>query len=233
MRGFAPLLLVAYLTGCGHPPGDSRRLERDEVLMRVSATGEAETRPDIARFSAGVSSIAQTSEAATSANNTKMTAVLAAVEALGVKKDDTQTQALSVGRIDYGPNRGRFEASNTVSVKVRKMDDASRVIGAATTAGANILSGPDLSVDDKEAANLSAYGAAYKAARARAEAYATAAGLKIVRILTINDGSQVGEPAQNYALMANEAPRAVAPPPIRPGMNTSSATVQVDFVLGK
>jgi uncharacterized protein len=226
----APLALI----GCGGRGGsDLRGVDHDEVLLRVSATGEAETRPDLARFSAGVSSIAPTSQAATITNNAKMTRVMAAVEALGVKRDDTQTQALSVYRIDYGRNKGQFEASNTVSVKVRDMDKASLVIGAATGAGANIISGPDLTVDDKEAASKSAYAAAYKAARLRADAYAQAAGLKVGRILSITDSSAMEGPMlYEMDASADVAPEKVSSgPPIRAGLNTSTANVRVDFAL--
>ncbi len=235
MRLFALLALSAFvLGGCGPGPRGPNGLAPGETLLRISATGDAETRPDLATFSAGVSSIAPTSEAATTANNAKMNAVMAAVERLGVKRDDTQTQALSVNRIDYGRNRGQFEASNTVSVKVRKIDSAGQIIGAATAAGANILSGPNLTVDDTEAASLSAYAAAFKAARARADVYAKAAGLKVVRVITITDGDPQAGPESDFALESAAAPRPVVQtvaPPIRAGLNTSTARVSVAFAL--
>ena len=233
-----PILILSIsllaLTGCGRGQGqDPRGVDHDEVLLRVSATGEAENRPDLAIFSAGVSSIASSSQAATTTNNDKMNRVMAAVEALGVKKDDTQTQNISVNRIGYGRNRGQFEASNTVSVKIRKIDDASQVIAAATGAGANILSGPNLTIDDKEAASKSAYAAAYKAARARADAYAAAAGLKVGRILSITDSSAMeGQVTMDAMAVETSAPSPVsAGPPIRAGLSTSTARVRVDFAL--
>lgn len=236
MRSLIALIFCAtLLAGCGSPD-DSRRLARDEVLLRISATGDAETRPDLATFSAGVSSLGATSEAATTANNLKMNRVMAAIEALGVKRDDTQTQNLSVDRIDYGRNRGQFEANNIVSVKVRKIDSAGQVIGAATAAGANIVSGPTLTVDDREKANLSAYAAAFKAARARADVYAKAAGLKVARVISITDGSAMGEPIEYDASMERmqmSPPPVVqtSAPPIRAGLNASTAQVRVDFAL--
>jgi uncharacterized protein len=236
MRVFAILTLSALmLSGCGRATHDPRGVEHGEVLLRVSATGDAETRPDLATFSAGVSSLGASSQAATQANNIKMNKVMAAVEALGVKRDDTQTQSLSVNRIDYGRNRGQYEATNSVSVKIRKIDSAGEVIAAATGAGANIISGPQLTVDDREAASLSAYAAAYKAARARAEAYAKAADLKVARILSITDSSAMGEPmpyAVNEMAVQTVAPVA-AEPPIRAGLNTSIAQVRVDFALSQ
>jgi uncharacterized protein len=224
------------LAGCERAGHDPRGVDHDEVLLRVSATGDAETRPDLATFSAGVSSLGASSQAATQANNVKMNKVMAAVEALGVKRDDTQTQSLSVNRIDYGRNRGQYEATNSVSVKIRKIDSAGEVIAAATGAGANILSGPILTIDDRETASLSAYAAAYKAARARADAYAKAAGLKVARVLSITDGSAMGGPMP-YAMDAAAVVQTVAPeqvaPPIRAGLNTSTANVRVDFALSK
>ena len=234
MRAMALLALsTMMLAGCGRGAHDPRGLAHDEVLLRVSATGDAETRPDLATFSAGVSSIGATSEAATAANNAKMNAVMAAVEKLGIKRDDTQTQALTVNRIDYGRNRGQYEASNTVSVKVRKIDSAGQVIGAVTAAGANIVSGPNLTVDDREAASLSAYAAAYRAARARADTYAKAAGLKVERIISITDGSATEEPiyAEYDRAQAVPPPVSASAPPIRAGLNTSTATVSVAFAL--
>lgn len=235
------LCLVALsslmLAGCGGRHPDPRGVDRDEVLLRVVAMGEAENRPDVALFSAGVSTIAASSETATRINNEKMNKVMAAVEGLGVKRDDTKTQALTVNRIDWGRNKGQFEATNQVSVKIRKIDDATNVIGAATKAGANILSGPDLKVDDKEAASKGAYAAAYKAARARADAYAEAAGLKVERILSITDGSAMDGQPMPYAMTEAAAdasvPTQASGPPIRAGLDTSTAQVKVEFVLGK
>ncbi len=228
-------VLAAMLSGCGKGKADKRGVDHDETLLSVSAEGESETRPDLATFSAGVSSIAPTSEAATTLNNAKMNKVMAGVEGLGVKRDDTQTQQLTVSRIGYGRNRGQYEASNTVSVKVRKIDDASKIIAAATAAGANILSGPDLTVDDKEAAKTSAYESAYKAARLRADAYAKAAGLRVTRVLTIMDSS-AATPSPYYPMeeaVGAAADAASVGPPIRAGMNTSTAQVRVDFALSK
>ena len=44
--------------------------------------------------------------------------MVTAVEALGVKRDDVQTRQITLARIGYGPNRGRFEANNLIEVRV-------------------------------------------------------------------------------------------------------------------
>jgi uncharacterized protein YggE len=229
---FALLIITASLSACSDKAVDPRGVDRSETLLQVSAIGRAETRPDEARFSAGVSSRGKTAVAATQANNMQMEKVVKALEALGVEEKDIKTQTLTVSRIDYGPGRGGYEANNIVEVRVRKVDDAGKAVAAATGNGANVISGPDLRVSDKEAANKSAYAAAYKAARARAEAYAGAADLKISRILAIRDGGQAEAPQPYYAAeAAMDASATSVAPPVRPGLETSEVSVRVDFAL--
>lgn len=231
-RTAAALALVLILAGCGRKH-ERHGISGDEVLVQVEATGRSDTRPDEARFSAGVESRAPTAAEASTANAAKMNAVVAALKGLGVADADLQTRTLTLERVDYGPERGRFVANNIVEVRVRKVDTVGRAVAAATGNGANVLSGPDFRVADPEAASRSAYAAAYRAARARADAYAGAAGLKVARVLAIRDGN-VAAPI-DYGDMAMEravrAPQIAAPPPVSAGTNTSEVTVHVDFAL--
>ena len=228
------MLAVLALSACG---GERPGLAGDETLLSVSATGRAESRPDQARFTVGVSSIAATGPAASEANAEKMNKVVTALATLGIAKDDIQTRQLSIARQDYGPNKGRFEANNTVTVRVRDVAKAGPAIAAATGEGANVLNGPELTVADPEAAARSAYAAAFTEARARADVYARAAGLEVKRVLAITDGLGIGGPSPMYEAMADSMMRPVSPqprsaPPVSPGTNTDTVAVRVDFVLG-
>ncbi|MEG3150953.1 SIMPL domain-containing protein [Sphingomonas sp. ZT3P38] len=226
---------VLLLGACSREPRDPRGVGHDEVLVQVTASGQAETAPNEARFSAGVSSIGATADAATAANNTIMNKVVSALEGFGVAKADIQTQRLTVSRIEWGANKNKFEANNVVSVRMRAIDKAGPAIAAVTQAGANVLSGPDLRVGDPEAASRSAYASAYKAARARADTYAEAAGLKVSRVLTIRDGgaSPVPMAYESMGMMDRAAPQALAAPPVMAGTNTSQVSVSVDFALAR
>ncbi|AXB79033.1 SIMPL domain-containing protein [Novosphingobium sp. P6W] len=233
---FMPL---AALASCGSPPPDGRGVDRDETLLSVSATGEAETRPDQAQFQAGVNSWAKDARLASDANAEKIGEIVSALVATGIAKRDIQTRAVSVQRMDWGDRKGQYQASNVVNVAVRKVADAGAAVAAATQAGANVISGPDLRMTDREGAANSAYAAAFKAARARADAYAEAAGMRVVRILTIRDSGGV----QGDRNLPGAVP--VAPPPVvmeqavqqagngslMPGRTVSSVSVQVDFAL--
>ena len=230
------LMLPALLTlaACQPTPPDPRGVARGETLLSVTATGRSETRPDEASLTVGVNSQGATAAEASTLNNAKMARVAAALARFGVKPDDMQTSNLSLGRIDYGKERGRFRASNNLVIRLRDMARVGEAVAATTDAGGNLVSGPSLRVTDAEKASLGAYGAAYKAARARAEAYAEAAGLKIDRVLSIRDGGQAGgEPQSMDAVMTEQmAPSPVsAPPPFSPGVNASIVSVRVDFAL--
>ena len=226
------LLGLVASSACSDRTPDPRGVARDEVLVQIVAGGRADTRPDEARFTAGVETIAATSREASRRNSEVINRVLAAVEGLGVRKDDVQTRNVGLSRIDYGPNRGRFQASNSYDVRVRNIEKVGEAIAATTDAGANVVSGPNLLVSDQEAAGRSAYAQAYKAARARAQAYADAAGLKVSRVLAIRDSGEAGMPQPYAGDMAAEA-QAVAPaaPIVRPGMNRSEISIRVDFAL--
>lgn len=238
----APFAGALLLAGCGDAPYDPRGVDHAETLLSVSATGEAETRPDEARFQAGVNTWAANARAAADANAQAIRKVVTALRGAGVAEKDIQTRAVNVQRVDWGDRKGQYQASNIVAVTVRDIDRTGAAVTAATEAGANIVSGPDLRMSDPEAAANSAYGAAYKAARARAEAYAEAAGMEIARVLTIRDMGG----AQGNRYLPGAAPVA-APPPVatqaampRPeegggmimaGQTTSAVAVQVDFAL--
>jgi uncharacterized protein YggE len=228
--------LALALAGCGSGKSDPRGVDHDETLLSLSATGEAEAVPDVATIMIGVETFGADAKAANAANSRKAAEIAKALEEFGVEGRDIQTANLSLQRIDYGRRKGQFQASNTLTVRLSDVPKAGEAVAAATTAGANVLSGPSLQIDDPEKANRGAYIAAYKAARTRAEAYAEAAEMKIVRVLTIRDGGQNGGGPMPYAMneMAADAAMvsASAPPPsIRPGVTRTSVTVQVDFAL--
>lgn len=233
----AILLPALLLAGCGAGPADPRGVGEGEVLLQVAATGRADTRPDEARFTVGVTNIAPTAAAATAANNETIERVMRALQAFGVREEHVRTQSVSLGRIGGGPDRGRYQAHNLLEIRVSDVARAGGAIGAATEAGANMLSGPELVVSDPEAASRSAYAQAFRAARARADAYAEAAGMRVARVLAIRDGGLPGPRYGPYAgnmAAPEEAAPVVSPPPapdVRPGLTTSHVQVRADFAL--
>jgi uncharacterized protein YggE len=239
---FGLMLSPLLLSGCGDKAADPRGVGRDEVLLQVSATGRADTRPDEARITLGVDNLGATAAAATAANNLVIQRVMQALGGLGVKEEHVQTRSISLGRMEHGPDRGRYRAHNLLEVRVKEIGRAGAAIAAATEAGANVLSGPNLAISDPEAANRSAYAAAYRAARARAEAYAEAAEMRVARVLVIRDAGGVGGGGgmrgydSNMASLEEARVQTVSPPPppdVMAGTTTSQVSVRADFALAR
>jgi uncharacterized protein YggE len=238
MRHFALVLAAALvLPACERAAPDPRGVNRDETLLTVTATGRADTRPDEARLQLGVQSVAADAGEASRLNREKMQRVTDALARLGVKPDQLQTRNLNLQRVDYGPDKGRFRAENVLEVTMKDVTKVGEAVTAVTEAGANLMSGPDLRVSDREGSSRSAYASAYRAARARAEAYASAAGLKIDRVLGIYDGGEHGVPMPGRPspppISMDASAQVSAPAPFNPGMNTTEVRVRVDFALAR
>lgn len=235
MRYLLLLPLLLPLAACGQPQSQPR-LKQNEVLLQVSASGRSEVRPDEARITVGVSSTAPAAAAASAANSQTMGELVTALRAAGVRPEDVQTRNLTLGRVDYGPQKGRYRAENLVEIRLRDVSKAGAAIAAATDAGGNGVAGPQLRVSNPDAADNTAYAAAYKAALLRADAYAKAAGLKVVRVLAIRDGG--GAPpsvryGDGYAVETQAVGNAASAPPVSAGVDVREARVQVDFALAK
>lgn len=85
-----------------------------------------------------------------------------------------------------------YQAANTVSIKQRKLGEFGKIIDALVKAGANRVNGPNFMLEDSASTVEEARAGAIADARKRAEFYAAAAGLKVVRIVLINEGETSG-----------------------------------------
>lgn len=214
------------------------------TLLSLSADGDSTRKPDLAVFSAGVNSQAKTAAAALAANAADMTKVVAALKAAGIAERDIQTSNLSLNPI-YQPQRSLpdgtidpptpkvigYQVNNTVTVKQRNIAQFGKVIDTLVAAGANQVSGPSFQMDKPDAALDEARAEAMRKARARAQLYATAAGLKVVRILSISEGGgYMPQPQPMYAKVAMAAMED-ARSPVAAGEVSLNANITVLFEL--
>lgn len=213
------------------------------TLLSISAEGKSTRRPDLAQFSAGVTTQGKTAGEALSENAQRMTGVIAALKKAGIADRDIQTSNLSVSPVYGQPKRladGSYEqqdqvivsyqASNQVSVRQRKLDQYGKVIDTLVAAGANQVNGPSFQIDDQDAALDEARLAAMKTARARADLYARAAGLRVVRVLTISEGGG-WSPPQPQVMFARAAMDKAAASPVAAGELELGVNVAVSYEL--
>lgn len=203
--------------------------------LDVTAEGEVARAPDVATIAAGVVTQAQTAAAAMSENAERMARTIAALKKAGVADRDIQTSSISLSpQYRYGENMPPvitgYQASNQVSVRFRDIKRSGAILDTLVAQGANQINGPMLLIDKPEAALDEARTQAIGKARARAELYAKAAGLRVKRILAISEGGG-GAPPPYPMPMLQMAREAKADTAIEAGKQKLTVSVSVSFEL--
>jgi uncharacterized protein YggE len=203
--------------------------------ITVTGTGFVTTVPDRAAFSFGVQSRGKTAAAALDANSTELARVIAALKAAGVAAEDIQTAQVSLypRTTTDGQTVIGYDASNSVSAKLRDLDLAGDVVDGAVRAGANTVYGPSLFKSDSDAIARAALKAAMANARAKADAIAAAAGVQVGRVTHVLEGGNptVYGPVPVAAGTPQAATAAPARTPIQPGTQEQQAFVTVTFSI--
>lgn len=200
-------------------------------LPQITATGEGrvDAAPDLATLSIGMTTQGKTAAEAMEANSAALAAVLANLRAAGIEGRDLQTSGLSLNPVwsNYSgteaPRITGFQAMNMLTVRVRALDRLGAVLDAAVKDGANTLNGLSFGVDNPAPLLDEARARAVADARRRAEVLASAAGVRLGRILSISEGGG-GAPVPQYRM---EASVAAAPVPVEQGEVTLAAQVAI------
>lgn len=202
--------------------------------LTLTATAQVARAPDLVTLSGGVSTSAPTAAAAMAENARTMTAVIAAVKKAGVAERDVQTQGLSLQPQYSYESRKQvltgYQASNTVRLRLRDVANVGALLDTLVKAGANQISGPDFALDKPEAALDEARREAVAMAQARAALYAQAAGMKVVRIADISEGS-IGTPEPRPMMRSMAVAEDSGAPPVQPGEVSLGVSLTVRFEL--
>jgi uncharacterized protein len=203
--------------------------------LDVTARGEVRRVPDIAVISSGVVTNAADAAGAMQENASRMSRVLAALKKAGVADKDISTSSISLSpQYRYVENQAPviigYQASNQVTIRFRDIAKSGTILDTLVKQGANQINGPSMMLDKPETAQDEARIEAIKAARARAELYAGATGMKVKRIVSISEseGYSGGPvPIMVTARMAD----ASAKTEVMPGEQGVGVTVSVVFEL--
>ena len=160
--------------------------------LEISATGEATRVPDVAIISAGVVTRAATARAALQQNAARMERVRAALNRAGIADRDIQTSNISLNPEyryvqDQAPKLTGYTASNQLSVRFRDITKSGDILDTLVAEGANSINGPNLTIDKPEEALDEARTKAIGIGRARAELYARALGMRVVRLVSVSE----------------------------------------------
>jgi uncharacterized protein YggE len=188
--------------------------------LDINATGEVTRVPDLAIISAGVVSRSTTASAALQDTANRMEKVLAALKRAGVEDRDIQTSSVNLNAEyrypeNQPPQLVGYTASNTVTVRFRDIRNSGKIVDALVGQGANQINGPSLVVDKPEAALDEARAKAIAIGRARAELYARSLGMRVVRVVSVNESGGYYAP-----------PPAPPPAPMMARMEAASTRIE-------
>jgi len=236
----ALFILAILLSACGSQTVEAAKsaqvTEQPPVrTLNVNGSAKVQLSPDIAYISIGVHTENENANKAMNSNNTQATKVIEAIKALGVDPKDIQTTNFSIyPSQQYGPSGEmlglKYVVDNTVYVTLRDISKIGDLLGAATDAGANTISGISFDVADKSAALSEARKNAVDDARKTAEELALAAGVTLGPIQSINYSNYMPTPVYMDAKGGNTA-MAAAPVPIQTGTLTITADVNIVFEI--
>lgn len=220
-------LLIALAIGASLPPWPARAQVAPTVSqsiagtrLDVSATGESTRVPDIAIISAGVVTRSTTAAAAMRENAARMERIIAALKRAGVADRDIQTSNLGLNpEYRYEENKAPqlvgYTASNQVNIRFRDIGNSGQILDVLVAQGANQINGPTLTLDKPQAALDEARANAVAVGRARAQLYANALGMRVVRIVSVSESGGYSPPPP---------PR---PMPERGGMAAAVSSTQI------
>lgn len=161
--------------------------------ISVSGTGSVSLPTDIVSFRINVSEIADTTGEAQQATNKKMSQILSILKENGIKEEDISTTALNFST-NYSWKDGEQvkigeEVSQTVYVRLYNCDAFASLADSlgSQVSGISFYNVSFASTQRKDAENK-ARELAYKDAVAKAQIYATAAGLTLGSPISIQDG---------------------------------------------
>jgi uncharacterized protein YggE len=200
--------------------------------IRVTGDAKVTARPDRVQIDIGVTTRAAQSQEAASQNARQVDAVLAAVR--------KATPAAVLKTISYSlnptyqyhsngeePTITGYGAVNVVQVTLDDLAKIGTVIDSATLAGANHVQGIQFTLRDQDAVRAEALRQAATRARAEADMLAAALGLKVVRVLSVEENSPRLVPVRAYM----GAPRAVMTTPTATPVEAGTLDVTADVML--
>lgn len=204
----------------------------DQVnAIHVSGSGSASATANQAVVTLGAYTEDPSASEAVEDNAVLMTAVIAAIEDLGIPEDKIKTVSYSVST-DYDWELRRvmgYRVTNMIQVEIDDLDLVGDVIDEATKAGANQVQGITFGLSDDIAEGLQneAYVLALQDARGKANLIADTLELEITGVLSVSES--VYYPYTPYRAVAEAAFDSGASTPIIEGSLSVSVSVQVAF----
>lgn len=213
-------------------------------VITVSGKGEVVATPDVATFSFGVTEEAPAVVEAQKKATEKMNKILDYVKKSGVEDKDVKTTSYNIyprydyatGAYGYGGKqilRG-YVVSQMIEIKVRKIEDAGKLLSGVGEFGATDVSGLMFIQDEEDKLARQARDLAVKDAREQAESLAKSLGVRLGKITSFYENPGYPGPiyyAKDMAVGMGGDGRTETTPSVPSGENKIISNVTITYEI--
>ena len=215
----------------------------DNKTLFVTGSATTQTKPDKVTVSLGVETTNAKAKTALAANSELMNKIMNALKIAGVSENETSTSSFTITpNRDYTIDKdlGKlvgFTVSNSIQIDSYNVNDSSEWIDISVASGANNVNNIYFSVSDKKLEGIKneLLKEAIGNAREKADIAASALGLEITGIKTINidQATPFLTGPMPYGVESLKSDAASLATPIIAGEQDISMTVSIVFLLGE
>ena len=239
--GVVLLLGVVGMVGCNSEGTPAiGNVNSQQTGIWVNGEGKVTAVPDIAILSLGIQAQAVDVAQAQAEAAAAMDKVMSALKNAGVAEKDIKTQYFNIQptyRYDNDKQQSiitGYQVTNTVTVKVRKVNDAGKVIDAVAAAGGNAtrINSIGFTGDDPTPYYEQARVKAVADAAAKAKKLADTAGVKLGKPTYISESMNTPGPIYRADMAASGMAVPAPSTPISTGEQDIVVDVQITYAMG-
>ena len=228
-------LAMVALSACDSSAGPVAATP-DSAPRQVTVVGQGEVQgtPDTLTTDVSIEFLAPDVTTAMNQTSARQQAVIDALVSSGIDRKDISTTQVSL-QPQFGDGTNNivgYRASNSISVKIRKLDSASQALALIVSTGgdATRINSVNYSIEDDSQLVKDARARAFNDAKDRAEQYAQLSGLSLGKVITISEVAGSTPPVPMPSPMPRSAMAEAVP--LSPGQQTVGFSVTVAWELG-
>lgn len=124
-----------------------------------------------------------------------------------------------------------YEAHESITVKVRNVDDAGKIMEGLGKLGVSDLSGPNFSIDDEDGLKAEARKQAIDDAKVKAKVLSKDLGVKLGKILSYSDNADYPRPYYGEMMATDMVSKSAATATLPKGENTITSEVTITYEI--
>ncbi|MDX1889851.1 SIMPL domain-containing protein [Mycolicibacterium sp. 050158] len=226
---------VVGVVGCDSRAAAPANVAGTSAPRQVTVVGEGKVdgTPDLLTISLSIAATAPDAIGASNQTSSRANAVTDALAGQGIDRKDISTTTVTL-QPQYGSDGTNvigYQSSNSIDVKVRKIESGPQVLGVITSTGADAtrINSVTYSIEDDSQLVKDARGRAFDDAKNRAQQYAQLSGLELGKVLSITEAGATTPPPTPSPVRYDAVAGAV---PMSPGQQTVGFSVTVVWELG-